>query len=174
VPPALAEFWHPYAEVNQLFLNDGKGHLTEFKCVDDPFLGTAELSRSLVVGDVDNDGDVDFLVTNVASRARLYFNQVEKRGRWLQVQAVNPKWGGRDDYGAIVTLTAGDRRWIRLIQPTFSYLCANDPRAHFGLGDIDRVERIHVVWSDGSREDFPACDVDQLVVLERGKGLAAE
>lgn len=174
IPSALAEFWHPYAEENQVFLNNGKGRLTELKCARDPFLGTAELSRSLAVGDVDNDGDVDFLVTNVASRARLYFNQAEKEGRWLQVQAVNPEWGGRDDYGAIVTVVAEDRRLVRLIQPSFSYLCANDPRAHFGLGEIDRVDDIHVVWSDGNREDFPACDVDQLVVLERGRGLEGE
>jgi hypothetical protein len=170
VPPTLAAFWRPYAEQNQVFLNDGQGRLAEFRSGEDPFLGTAELSRSLAVGDVDNDGDVDFLVTNVASRARLYFNEAEKRGRWLQARAVDPQWGGRDDYGALVTVTAGARRWVRLIQPTFSYLSASDPRAHFGLGDAARVDGIRVVWSDGKCEDFPACDVDQQVVLQRGAG----
>ena len=98
----------------------------------------------------------------------MYFNEAEKAGRWLEVQALLPKCGGRDDYGALVTVVAGPRRWLRLIQPAFSYLCSSDPRAHIGLGPIDRYDRIEVVWSDGTREDFPGGGVDRRLVLEKG------
>jgi len=174
IPADLPDFWRRYAQPNRILLNDSTGQFRTFFSARDPFVSTAEVSRGLAVGDLDNDGDVDLLVTNTAGRARLYCNDAPKRGGWLILQAVNPVWGGRDDYGAVVTVTADDQQWKRLIQPAYSYQCSNDPRAHFGLGAIDRVDSVTVVWSDGEKESFPGCSVNQFVVLERGKGTSGE
>jgi predicted NUDIX family NTP pyrophosphohydrolase len=84
------------------------------------------------------------------------------------VRAVEPC--GRDAIGAEVQIIAGARRWQRLIQPSQSYLCSNDPRAHFGLGAVDRVDTIEVSWPDGSKEMFSCPSVDRLVEVQRGKG----
>ena len=168
---SVPDFWKPYAEPNQIFLNDGQGHFHEFVGAGDAFTSTVEVSRGLAVGDVDQDGDLDLLVTNVAGRARLYFNEGRKAGRWLEVQASFPLCGGRDDYGAVVTVVAGQRRWMRWIQPASSYLCSNDPRAHFGLGQVERVDRIEVLWSDGQREVFPGGEVDRWVIVNKGATL---
>jgi hypothetical protein len=168
--PSVPAFWRPYAEPNQIFLSDGGGRFRGFLCDREPFTSTVEVSRGLAVGDVDNDGDLDLLVTNVAGPARLYFNIAKREGRWLEIQAVLPCCGGRDDYGALVTVTAGSRQWTSLLQPAYSYLCSNDPRVHLGLGLTDRVDRVEVQWSDGTREAFPGGPVDRLLILEKGKG----
>ena len=64
------------------------------------------------------------------------------------VRAVDPELN-RDAYGAEVYVQAGERRWMRWINPGYSYLCSNDVRAHFGLGDVTKIDTIRVVWPDG-------------------------
>jgi hypothetical protein len=164
-------FWSPYAERNQLFVNDGSGKFRDVSEQNTPFCGAAAVSRALVCGDIDNDGALDLLVTAVAGRARLYRNVAPKRGHWLMVRAVDPVMK-RDAYGAEITVQAGGRRWMRCINPGYSYLCSNDPRAHFGLGPAERVDGIHVIWPDGSEEDFPGRAADQLVLIRKGEGKA--
>jgi hypothetical protein len=163
-------FWSQYAERNQLFANDGRGRFQDISRQNAPFCGTAGVARGLACGDIDGDGALDLLVTSVAGPARLYRNVAAQRGHWLLVRAVDPTLGGRDAYGAEITVRAGDRRWRRLIQPGHSYLCSSDHRAHFGLGAVERVDAIEVVWPDGSAETFPAQAVDQVIVLAKGRG----
>jgi hypothetical protein len=165
-------FWRPYAERNQLFANGGRGNFRDVSDFNAPFCGTPAVSRALVSGDIDNDGALDLLVTAIAGPARLYRNVAPKRGHWLLVRAVDPALK-RDAYGAEITVEAGGRRWMRWINPGSSYLCSNDPRAHFGLGAAQRVDSIQVVWPDGSEETFPGRAADQLVVLRRGEGKLA-
>jgi hypothetical protein len=86
------------------------------------------------------------------------------------VRAIDPKLGGRDAYGAEVTVRAGDKRWQRWINPGYSYLCSNDPRAHFGLGPVRHVDALQVHWPDGTKEVFAGRAVDQQVTLRKGDG----
>jgi hypothetical protein len=160
-----------YAERNQLFVNDGKGRFRDISLSNSPFCGSPGVYRGLACGDIDNDGAMDLLVTTVAGPARLYRNIAPKRGHWLLVRALDPALH-RDAYGAEITVQAGGRRWMRWINPGYSYLCSNDPRAHFGLGPAERVDAIEVIWPDGSEETFPGRPVDQLVVLRKGEGQA--
>jgi hypothetical protein len=126
--------------------------------------------RGLAYGDLDGDGAVDLVATAIADRARIYRNATPNRGHWLLVRAVDPALGGRDAHGAEITVTAGSRRWLRVVNPASSYLCSNDPRAHFGLGAADRVDGIRVVWPDGTAEMFPGPAVDRQVDLRKGTG----
>jgi hypothetical protein len=167
--PALDPFWRRYAERNQLFSNDGYGHFRDVAGDNAPFCGTASVGRGLAVGDVTNRGTLDLLVTSVAGPVRFYRNIAPGRGHWLVIRALDPALK-RDAYGAEITVHAGDRRWLRWVNPGYSYLCSNDPRAHFGLGPVDRVDRIEVVWPDGTEETFPGQDVDRFLTLQKGQG----
>jgi hypothetical protein len=168
--PAAAVGWEQYAEPNQFFLNDGTGHFVEVPQATEPFCARPEIGRGLAIGDVDNDGDLDVLVSSLAGPARLFVNVARKQGHWLQIRVVEPAFGGRDAYGAVVVVTAQDRRWMRSVNPAFSYLSSNDPRVHFGLGNVDAVDAISVIWADGVAEIFPGGGVDRHLVLRRGEG----
>jgi hypothetical protein len=172
-PPAseqlLGPFWSRYAERNQLLTGDGAGQFTDISEGTPALCGTAAVYRGLAVADVDGDGALDLLVTQVAGPARLYRNVAPKRGHWLLVRAVDPGLH-RDAYGAEIAVHAGGRRWLGWINPGQSYLCSNDPRAHFGLGPASRVDAIEVLWPDGSRESFPGRDADQAIELRKGTG----
>jgi enediyne biosynthesis protein E4 len=168
--PDLPPFWRSYAERSQLFANDGKGRFRDITQANQAFCGTPSVGRGLAYGDLGNRGAIDLLVTSVAGPVRLFRNDVPNRGHWLTIRAVDPQLH-RDAYGAEITVHAGNRRWLRWINPGSSYLCSNDPRAHFGLGSLERVERIEVLWPDkDTPEIFDGGPVDQLVLLKKDQG----
>jgi hypothetical protein len=92
----------------------------------------------------------------------------------LSVRAVDPRCGGRDAYGAVVTVSAGDDRWTRIIQPGSSYLSSSEPVAHFGTAEHREVDKVRVDWPDGASELFAGGAVNQVRVLQRGAGEAID
>lgn len=171
--PDSATFWAPYADRNLLLVNDGRGLFHDQSDFGGDFTSDMGSARSLIYGDIDEDGDPDLLVTYCGGRARLFRNDIPKRGHWLKVRAIDPRLH-RDAYGAEVTVTVGDRRLIRLLNPASGYLGSNDPRPHFGLGDSAEFDAIHVLWPDGLSEDFPNGPGDRMIVLRRGEGRNSE
>jgi hypothetical protein len=167
------KFWSHFEDRNQLFANDGKGTFREISLQNAPFCKPYGNYRGLAYGDLDGDGALDLVVTAIAGPARIFRNVAPNRGHWLMVRTVDPSLGGRDAYGAEVTVVAGGRRWLRLVNPSSSYLCSNDPRVHFGLGKTDHIDAVDVLWPDGTRETFPAQPVDHFVVLKKGSGRSA-
>ncbi|HYV30944.1 MAG TPA: CRTAC1 family protein, partial [Candidatus Binatia bacterium] len=170
VAPGVQPFWAPYAQRNQLFANDGQGIFRDVSPANPAFCAQAAVGRGLACGDIDNDGAVDLLVTSTGGPAQLFRNVAPRRGHWLTVRAIDPSLGGRDAYGAEITVQAGNRRWWRLANPGFSYLCSNDPRVHFGLGSATTVDFIHVLWPDGREENFPGGPADRSTLLQKGRG----
>jgi len=169
--PDVPEPWSFFAEPNTFFLNDGKGHFTAEPLLGAPFTAPVEISRGLATADLDDDGDVDLVVTNVQGPARLIRNDAPRAGHWLSVLALDPALR-REAVGARVTVEAGGRRYLRTVSRGFSYLSSNDPRAHFGLGPAASVSRLEVRWPDGLTELFEAPGVDRAVTLRRGEGRA--
>jgi hypothetical protein len=151
---ALGPFWSQYGERNQLFAGTGNGTFQDVSPRDRALCGVPGVYRGLACGDIDGDGALDLVVTELAGRARLLRNVAPDRGHSLLVRALDPALQ-RDAYGAEVAVRAGGRRWVRWINPGYSYLCSNDSRAHVGLGPVDRVDAIDVLWPDGTRETFP-------------------
>jgi hypothetical protein len=165
----LGPFWSRYAEQNMLFSNEGKGRFADISRANPTFCGVPGVWRGLAVGDVDGDGAMDMLVTQVAGPARLFRNIAPNRGHWLMVRAVDPALK-RDAYGAEVLLEAGGRRQQRWINPGYSYECSCDPRAHFGLGGAANYDRLEIHWPDGSTEVYPGGAADRVVLLRKGEG----
>ncbi len=161
----------PYRERKLLLRNMGKGKgFADITAQAGPALADFEVSRSAAFGDVNNDGGTDILVTNNNGPARLLLNSVPNRGHWLLVHLEGTKTN-RSAYGSVVELVRKDgtsvRRWVR---GDGSYLAANDPRAHFGLGQETAVDRIQVDWLAGECESWKQTAVDTIVNLKEGTG----
>ncbi len=161
------QYWDDYAEPNLLYENDGTGRYRNVSDLAGSFAADIENSRALAFADVDEDGDLDLLVTNVGQPARLYRNDVKPKGRWIMVRA--RAWN-RDAIGAVVVITVSSKKLKRIVQPAYSYLTSNDPRVHFGLGDAESVDEITIIWPDGKSENFPGVKANQLITLEKEKG----
>jgi hypothetical protein len=163
-----AEYWDAYAEPNFLFQNDGSGKFQNVSDKAGTFATTIENSRGLAFGDIDNDGDIDLLVTNTGAPARLYRNEV-KITHWLIIRAIDPALN-RDAIGAKITVEVAGKRLVRFVAPGYSYLCSNDPRVHFGLGSHIQFDRIEIQWPGGPGEVFGGGKADQILTLRKGHG----
>ncbi|NOT01086.1 MAG: CRTAC1 family protein [Phycisphaerales bacterium] len=165
---AVPAHWQGYAEPNQLFENDGGGRFTDASSGAGPICGRAEVGRGLAVGDVDNDGDQDVLITNGGGPARLFLNEYE-RGNWLTVRAMDSRLR-RTAIGAVLDVWIGDRRLRREVRVAYSYLCSNDPRVHFGLGSAIRVDRLAIRWPDGTTDSISDVPANQRISVAKGSG----
>ncbi len=164
---ALGPHWNGYAEPNQLFLNDGGGHFTEKRVAGEGVTGRLEVARGLAAGDIDNDGDLDLLLTNCGGRARLFVNEFPKQGNWLEVRAIGTRQN-RDAIGAQITVRVGRRTFQREVAPAAGYFTSNDARLHFGLGATDRYDALEIRWQDGSCARFSGGPVNRFLVVREG------
>jgi hypothetical protein len=163
-------FWEAYADKNQLFAGDGTGAFREISAANKPFCGRWNVARGLACTDFDKSGAPGLLVTTIGDRARLFRNVAPGRGHWLQVRAIDPQLK-RDAYGAEVRVRGGGKQWLRLINPAQSYLSSGSPFALFGLGPLQQIDDIEVLWPDGSPpEHFAGGPVDRFVEVRKGEG----
>jgi hypothetical protein len=164
----------PYRERKLLLRNMGKGKgFEDITASAGPALATSEVSRAAAFGDVNNDGGIDILVTNNNGPTRLLLNTAPHRGHWISVH-LEGVHTNRSGYGSTVELVRKDgtsvKRWAR---GDGSYLAANDPRVHFGLGQTPNsgnVDRIQVHWLGGACEAWNQTTVDRIVNLREGTG----
>lgn len=156
---------YPLHQVNQLFVNTGKGKYLEVTQAGEVF-DLSEVSRGAAFGDIDNDGDTDVLVTNNSGPARLLLNQVGSRNNWLGIRILNAE-GKSDVYGARVSvLQDGNPVALRRVYTDGSYASASDPRIIFGLGKTASPTRaVEVNWPDGSSAVFARLEVNRYHVL---------
>ena len=137
----LSPPWNMFAEPNLFYLNDGEGKFTPTTDSMRAFTTPHEISRALCVGDIDLDGDLDMLITNIQGPARLYRNDAPRKGNWLMVRAIDPRYH-RDAIGARITVVYNQTQRTQTIRSAYSYLTAVEPIAHFGLGSATSIDRI--------------------------------
>jgi len=162
------DFGTTYAQVNHIFLNEEGTRFVELSEHAGPGFEVKRSSRGAAFADYDDDGDVDILVTEIDDRATLLRNDSPSAGHFLKVALVGTR-SNRDGIGARVTVTAGGQTRIRERKGGGSFLCSQDPRLHFGLGEATVAERVEVRWPSGERDVLTDVPVDRLVTIVEGE-----
>ena len=148
-----------YTQMNHLFQNNRDGTFTD---VAEPT--PTKSSRGSAVGDIDNDGDLDLVISNVGETPDILRNDSGNlSGRWLNVKLIGSAIGSR------VTVITEVLRQMREVRSGSSYLSQSDFRLHFGLGKHEKAD-IEVRWASGKVERFEGIKTNSFVKIIEGEG----
>jgi hypothetical protein len=136
-----------------------------------PGVASAHCSRGCAFGDFDNDGDVDILIVNLNEPPSLLRNDVSGKAGWIKIKLEGTK-SNRSAIGARVLVHYGGKTQAQAVLSQSSFFSCNDPRLHFGLGNVSSVE-VEVYWPNGSHESFSKISANQLITIKEGVGLVA-
>ncbi len=132
---------------NVIFKN--KGNLDfEKSSVTSGFEGS--FSNGAAFSDLDNDGDVDLVVNNINEKASILENKSEGN---LSNNYVSLSFEGNQKYGIRIGTKAivycDGKSYIKELTTTKGYLSVSSASLHFGLGSVDNIDSLKIVWPDG-------------------------
>lgn len=160
---------YPFQQRNQIFHNEGAS-FREVTANAGAAMQLLGVSRGVAFGDVDNDGEVDLLVSNNNGVTRLLLNESSPKNNWLSVKLEGVK-DNRYGIGALITvLRKGQPPLMRRVHTDGSYLSASDSRVHVGLGTSTEIQSISVQWPSGVKERWDKILINKQITLRQGSG----
>jgi hypothetical protein len=136
-----------YREPMLLLRNTGK-KFVDVSSISGDIFHEAWVGRGMAIGDINNDGRIDAVVTTNGGAAHILLNETATANHWITLHLTGHR-SNRDGIGAVVKLTtAQGPQWVTLTTSS-GYMSASDPRVHFGLGDSAVADSIEVRWPSG-------------------------
>jgi enediyne biosynthesis protein E4 len=162
-----------YAQQSLLFRNLKNGKFERVGAAAGSGLARALTGRGLAVGDLDADGRLDVVLSNIDSKPTVMQNIASPAGHWLSVRLIGDpsKKTPRDAIGATVYVTTGKTRQRKDVLSGISYASQNDMALHFGLGTATSVDKLEIKWPDGSLQTVQLPGVDRKITIAQNKGI---
>jgi len=156
-----------YAQRNLLYQNR-RGHFVEVGAQAGPGWQLEQVSRGGAVGDYDNDGDPDLLVTNLNGRPALLRNDGGNAPNWLGLKLVGVQ-SNKDAIGARVRVWAGDLVQTKEVQRGYGFQSQHDERLLFGLGRAQRVDQVEIRWPSGLKQVLRQPPLRRYLIVREGR-----
>ena len=158
----------PYAQPTLLFQNRRNGTFREVGLASGAPFTTRLVGRGVAVGDIDNDGRMDALITGNDGKAMLWRNNTiaHPPNHWLTLKLAGTR-SNRDGIGAMVSVTAGGVTQRVMVRSGSSYLSQSDLRAHFGLGTQTAAD-VEIRWPSGTIDKIGHVACDRIGIAHEG------
>lgn len=158
-----------YAQPPHIFRNNGGGKFTDVTKALGPEFAAPRVARGAAYADIDNDGDLDLLMTVNGGAARLFRND-SGTNKSVRIRLAGER-SNRNGIGAVVKVNAGpDRQW-QMMRSGSSYLSQSELVLTFGLGNRAQADSIEITWPSGQIDRLANVAAGQLVTVREGKGL---
>jgi len=164
-----------YAQPPHLFHNKGKKKFEEMTGKLGRALQRAIVGRGAAFGDVDNDGDLDLLITSNNGPARLLRNENGNQNDLLRVKTVGVR-ANRDGIGAKLSIkTNKGAKVSSMVKTGSSYCSQSELPLVFGLGapEEGRTLSLEIIWPGGQKDTIADVKPNQSIVVQEGKGITA-
>jgi hypothetical protein len=153
-----------YREPMMLVRNTGK-KFVDISGISSEIFHEAWVGRGMAIGDINNDGRIDAVVSTNGGPAHVLLNLTETANHWITFKLIGHK-SNRDGIGAQVkVVTRSGSQW-GMVTTSSGYLSASDPRLHFGLGSDTEIQRIEIRWPSGIQQILNNQKVDTQIVIE--------
>jgi hypothetical protein len=158
-----------YLEPPLLFHNTGRG-LKNVSVESGPIFSHPLPARGLALGDFDNDGAIDVLISCNNDAPVLLKNNIGSKNHWLGIKLIGKK-ANIDAVGARISYQAGELKRSRMKVGGGSYLSSHDPRLVLGLGQATKIDWLEVKWPQpsGLMQRFTNLPIDRYVTLREGE-----
>ncbi|HET9401822.1 MAG TPA: CRTAC1 family protein [Candidatus Acidoferrales bacterium] len=158
-----------YRQPPHMFRNLGNGKFEDVAASLGSVFAIPRVARGAAYADIDNDGDLDLLVTTNGGSAVLFRND-GGTNHSLRVKLQGVK-SNRDGIGAIVTVISGGAKQTQMMRSGSGYLSASELVLTLGVGRYAGDSEIDVKWPSGQTDRFTEVNPDQTVTVEEGKGI---
>ncbi len=128
-------------------------------------------ARGAALGDLFNDGHMDVVLNVMDSSPVPLRNVVKNSNHWLTLKLLGGPKSPRDAIGAKVFITTWSIRQRADVFSGGSYASSSDQRLHFGLGSASKVDKVEILWPDGTQEEIKVLPIDRIVTVVEGKGI---
>jgi hypothetical protein len=153
------ENYDPIKVNDYVFRNEGE---LKFENVSSSWgLTEPSFSNGAAVGDLDNDGDLDLIINNLDDEAFVYQN-TSSGNNFVKIKLDGPP-SNKFGIGAKVSIYYDGQKQYFENKVVRGYLSSNDPIVHFGLGAIQSLDSIVVVWNDGKESLVKGQKSNQLI-----------
>jgi enediyne biosynthesis protein E4 len=154
-----------YREPMLLARNRGGHRFEDVSAISGAALQEPWVGRGIAIGDINNDGRVDAVVTTNDGPAHILMNMTTNQNHWLTLELVGHK-SNRDAIGAEVKLVTTAGAQFATVTTASSYLSSSDKRVHFGLGSAKEAESIEITWPSGIAQKMEHVRGDRIVRID--------
>jgi enediyne biosynthesis protein E4 len=148
-----------------ILIRNTEGKFTDISRSGGSVFNEPWVGRGMAVGDIDNDGRLDAVITTNDGAAHILRNETPTRNHWLILKLVGHR-SNRDAIGAEVKLTTSKGIQFQTVMTAGSYLSSSDKRVHFGLGAQGVAEKVEIRWPSGIVQVLEAVPADQILQVD--------
>lgn len=150
------------------YLFKGSGNLTFEDKSNDWIPDVLTYSTATAMGDLDNDGDLDLVISNIDELASIYINQTDEKAKYLKLK-FNYAAPNTNGIGTKVFSYHNGKLQYKELYTVRGFQSSSQPIIHFGYGNIEKVDSLRIIWPDNSSQILEDITVNQLLIISPDK-----